>query len=565
MTSVPGVRRGYVDVPFGQMHYRVAGLGPPVVLLHDSPRSSAMHEALLDWLGEEFTAIAIDTAGYGRSSPLPSEPRPEIPDFARALAQTLEALGLPPCPVYGFHTSSKIALQLAVDFPERVSLAVLDGLSLPPGPPDEGFIASYMSPFRTSTDGSHLAAQWTKIRDLHRFFPWFRREQSTRLPLELPDERHLHVYSLDLLMAGPHYSAAYSAAMRYAALPVVSRLRTPTVFMARSDDVLYRYLDDLPTELPPGCSVERLTPDLAAWRERLRALFRTHAPEDAPPFRAPDPLRGTARDAVCGYVDRPDGQVHVRRYGHGSAAPVLLLHEVPGGGSVQTEFARALEVGREVYAVDLPGNGDSDPLPTPDAASYADALREVMDALRLPQADVVAEGVSTPLAIELARQAPDRVRRLVLDGVPMPLAQERRDLWRNYCPKLAPRWDGTHLLSLFQRFRDEELSWPWYDRRPQAIRRREPRLDGERLHLQVLDALRQIDHYGDAASAALDYPVKDRLEELHQRVLLPTAAGDPRYQWTDKVRRRLTAATVIARPDVEAERAAACREFLDAP
>jgi pimeloyl-ACP methyl ester carboxylesterase len=565
MSSAPGVRRGYVDVPFGQMHYRVAGLGPPVVLLHDSPRSSAMHEALLDWLGEEFTAIAIDTAGYGRSSPLPPTPRPEIPDFARALAQTLDALGLPPCPVYGFHTSSKIALQLAADHPERVSLTILDGLSLPSGPPDEDFISRYMSPFTTSADGSHLASQWTKIRDLHRFFPWFRREQATRLPLELPDERHLHVYGLDLLMAGANYSAAYSAAMRYAALPVVGRLRTPTVFMARSDDVLYRYLDDLPSELPAGCTVERLTPDAGAWRERLRTLFRAHAPDDAPAFRAPDPLRSEDREASCGYVDRQDGQVHVRRYGRGDRTPVLLLHDLPGGGTVQAPYARALAQDRPVFLIDMPGCGGSDPLATPDAASYADALREVMDALRLPQADVVAEGTSTPLAIELGRQAPDRVRRLVLDGVPMPNAQERRDLWRHYCPKLAPRWDGTHLISLFQRFRDEELSWPWYDRRPQAIRRRDPRLDADRLHVQVLDALRQIDHYGDAASAALDYPVKDRLEELHQRVLLPTAGGDPRYQWTEKVRRRLSAATTVARPEDEEARAALAREFLDAP
>src|SRR5512147_2264507 len=95
------VRRGYVDVPFGQVHYRVAGYGPPVVLLHDSPRSSAMHEELISALADEFTAIAIDTPGYGRSSPLPAEPRPEIPDYAAALGAALDALGIGRCVVYG--------------------------------------------------------------------------------------------------------------------------------------------------------------------------------------------------------------------------------------------------------------------------------------------------------------------------------------------------------------------------------------------------------------------------------------------------------------------------------
>jgi pimeloyl-ACP methyl ester carboxylesterase len=199
----------------------------------------------------------------------------------------------------------------------------------------------------------------------------------------------------------------------------------------------------------------------------------------------------------------------------------------------------------------------------PDAGGYADALRDVVTALRLPQFDLVADFTATPLAIELARQAPDRVRRLVLDGVPLLTAQERRELWRNYCPKLAARADGTHLVSLFHRFRDQELSWPWYDRRSQAIRRRAARLDAEHLHLQVLDAARQLDHYGDAASAALDYPVKDRLDEVSQRVLLPTVTGDPRYQWTDKVRRRLAGAATAVRPAAEAARAAAYVDFLD--
>jgi pimeloyl-ACP methyl ester carboxylesterase len=523
-----------------------------------------MHEALLGWLGDEFTAISIDTAGYGASSPLPPEPRPEIPDFARALAQALQALGLPRCPVYGFHTSSKIALQLAVVHPERVGAAILDGLSLPPSPPDEAFIASYMAPFATSADGSHLVTQWTKIRDLHRFFPWFRREQQSRLPLELPDERHLHAYSLDLLMAGPNYSAAYSAAMRYAALAAIPRLRVPTVFMARADDVLYRYLDDLPAELPTGCTIERLSPDRDAWRDRLRALFRAHAPADAGPFRAPDSLAGTAPE-VAGYVDRPVGQLHVRRYGRGGRTPVLYLHETPGGGSAHAAFARALASDRMVYLVDLPGCGGSDPLPTPDAAGYTEALRDVLAALGTPQVDVVADFTATPLAIDLARQLPDRVRRLVLDAVPLLGAQERRDLWRNYCPKLAPRWDGTHLVTLFHRFRDQELSWPWYDRRVKAIRQREPRLDAAHLHLQTLDALRQIDHYGDAANAALDYPVKERLEEVHQRVLLPNVPGDPRYASTEKVRRRLPDGKVLPRPDADAARAAAYASFLDAP
>lgn len=104
------IRRAYVRAPHGLVHYRVAGDGPAVVLLHDSPRSSAMHLPQLEALSDQFTVIALDTPGYGRSQPLPPEPRPTIADFAAALAGTLVALGLERCPVYGFHTSSKFTL-----------------------------------------------------------------------------------------------------------------------------------------------------------------------------------------------------------------------------------------------------------------------------------------------------------------------------------------------------------------------------------------------------------------------------------------------------------------------
>lgn len=108
--------KGFVTVPHGQVHFRYGGRGPVVVMLHDSPRSSVLHAPNIEWLGEHCTVIALDTPGYGNSTPLP-QPQPEIPDFAAALAATLTAMGIDRCALYGFHTGSKIALQFAVDHP----------------------------------------------------------------------------------------------------------------------------------------------------------------------------------------------------------------------------------------------------------------------------------------------------------------------------------------------------------------------------------------------------------------------------------------------------------------
>ena len=88
-----------------------------------------------------------------------------------------------------------------------------------------------------------------------------------------------------------------------------------------------------------------------------------------------------------------------------------------------------------------------------------------------------AEFTAAPLAIELARTAPDRVHRLILDGVFILTASERRALRKPYCPAITPRHDGTHVVALWQRLRDQELSWPWYDADRIAVRRRTPEID----------------------------------------------------------------------------------------
>ena len=198
------ILKGFVGVPHGQVHYRYGGRGPVVVMLHDSPRSSVLHVPNIEWLGEHFTVIALDTPGYGNSTPLP-QAQPEIADFAAALETTLTALGIERCALYGFHTGSKIALQFAADHPERAALTILDGLALPPQPASPDYLRQYLMPFEPVADGSHLVKQWAKVLDFHRWFPWFAKSAATRMALDLPDDLDLHEYATDLFMAGRHW------------------------------------------------------------------------------------------------------------------------------------------------------------------------------------------------------------------------------------------------------------------------------------------------------------------------------------------------------------------------
>jgi len=554
------VLKGFVDVPHGQVHFRYGGRGPVVVMLHDSPRSSVLHVPNIEWLGEHFTVIALDNPGYGNSTPLP-QAAPEIPDFAAALAATLDALGIERCALYGFHSGSKIALQFAADHPERAALTLLDGLALPLQPASPDDMQQYLLPFEPVADGSHLVKQWSKVLDFHRWFPWFARSAATRMALDLPDDLDLHEFATDLFMAGRHWTSAYGAALRHLAAPNIPRLRSRTVFMCREDDVLYGFLDALPQPLPPSCSVERIPPQTPAWRTRLLDLLR-HADLPRSQWRPPAAAApGDAHEERQSYVDLVHGQIRVRRRGSGGV-PLLMLHDVPGGSCALRPLAEVLGRDRLTIAPDLPGLGESHPLPYPSLGSYVTAVTELLEELECSTVDVFAEGLGTCFAVALAAHHPQLVRRLALDGLPMVRSRDRRLYARHYCPPLAPDRHGMHLLEIWQQMRDAEASWPWFDRSAAAARRHDPDLDPERLQANLTDIMKQLPSYGDAARAALEAAVRDILKGVRQPVLLLDSAEDVRYAGARRAARHLADARTQPRPAAPLARAHVLRDFF---
>ena len=555
------VLKGFVAVPHGQVHFRYGGSGPVVVLLHDTPRSSVPHAPNIEWLGEHFTVIALDTPGYGNSTPLP-QPVPGIKDFSDALADTLSALGIERCALYGFHAGAKVALQFAADHPERASLTILDGLALPAEPLTPGDLEHYLQPFDPTADGAHLVRQWSRILDLHRYLPWFAPSAETRMHWPLPDDATLHEYATDLFMAGAHWVDACRAALSYAASPAIASLRSRTVFMCREDDAHYGYLDALPEPLPMHCSVERIPPHTAHWRTRLLEVLKSAA---LPSARWSPPQQSSTHGGTVErqrYAELIHGQLRVRLRGAPGATPLLLLHDVPGAASSLRPVAAALATDRLTILPDLPGLGESHPLPYPTLGSYVMALSELLEQLGTPTVDVLAEGLGTCFAIALAAHRPSQVRRVVLDGVPMIRSRERRLVARDYCPPITPDRNGTHLLRIWHQLRDVEMSWPWFDRAADAARIRDPDLDAQRLHGALVDVMKHLPSYGDASRAALEASVRDILRGVHQPVLLLEVPGDVRYSGTRRAARRLASPGVVPRPADFAERIACLRQFL---
>jgi len=121
------MRFGYADTEMGQVHYRRAGAGAPLLLLGSSGRSSSIFEALLPLLAPHFDAIAMDTPGFGLSCALP--PDVGIEALAGCAAEVLDTLGIRRCHLYGLHTGNKIATAFTVRWPDRVDRLILAGQS----------------------------------------------------------------------------------------------------------------------------------------------------------------------------------------------------------------------------------------------------------------------------------------------------------------------------------------------------------------------------------------------------------------------------------------------------
>ncbi|MQP65038.1 alpha/beta fold hydrolase [Niveispirillum sp. SYP-B3756] len=555
----PQICKAYVAVAGGQVHYRRAGSGPPLVLLHDSPRSSLLHLDLIRHLADRFTVYALDTPGYGESSPLTRQGRAlEVADFAEALAATVAALGLEKAGFYGFHTSSKILLDFAVRHPEKVAVALLDGLSIAKGgKPDPAFIDAYMRPFTVDADGSFLVREWTRVRDTWRWFPWFAASPPSRMPIAQPPLAEIHDYFLDYAMAGPNYASAYRAAMEHQPLDNVGRITAPTQIFARADDVLFGCLDLLPSPGPAGLSVARLSADRSQWMAHIKDMFERYR-ADMQAVPAPVVAIG---GPFSHYIDLPHGQMRVQSNA-GIGRPILLLHDLPGGAMAAAGLQAALAAGgRPVHAPDLPGCGQSDPLPLATADAYATALAQAVKVLELGPFDLVANGLSVPLALALLR-AGLPIQRAVLDGMPLLGTEARAGMLDYLAAPLAPDRAGTHVLRGWHALRDAAASFPAQDGGIAAVRSDSAALEGQSLFLRLLDMLKQPTHQGDALRAAFDHDAAVRLADVPMPILLPVVAGDPLYGQVPAVARMLARANIQPRPADVSGRAALFLSFL---
>jgi pimeloyl-ACP methyl ester carboxylesterase len=104
--------------------YRQMGTGLPLVLLHGGMQDSRVWTRQLDGLADEYTVLAWDAPGCGRSTDVPETWR--LRDFADALAGWLRAVGVEHPHILGLSWGSSVALEFYrrhSDFPASLILA----------------------------------------------------------------------------------------------------------------------------------------------------------------------------------------------------------------------------------------------------------------------------------------------------------------------------------------------------------------------------------------------------------------------------------------------------------
>ncbi len=238
---------------------------------------------------------------------------------------------------------------------------------------------------------------------------------------------------------------------------------------------------------------------------------------------------GTTPNIDRAFVRIAEGLIHYRHAGAPANEPPLwMMHAAPASSRSLEPLIGALAARRRVYAPDTPGYGDSAPLATaaPEITDYADAMLRSLDALGLDVVDLYGFHTGAHIAIELALAAPQRVRRVVLDGLLVLSEQERDEFLLHYAPEVSPDAAGLQFTWAVNYIRDQAWFFPHF-RRDAAHNMGRGAMSAEVLHYLATELVKAIGTYHLGYRAVFRHRVVERLQGMRQPTLLTADASDP--------------------------------------
>jgi pimeloyl-ACP methyl ester carboxylesterase len=106
-----------------EIAYERVGEGPPLILVHGGAEDGRVWQPQLAALADEFTVVAWDEPGTGRSSDVPAGFG--LAEYAHCLAALIEAIALGPAHVAGLSWGGTVVQELYRQDPELVATLIL--------------------------------------------------------------------------------------------------------------------------------------------------------------------------------------------------------------------------------------------------------------------------------------------------------------------------------------------------------------------------------------------------------------------------------------------------------
>ncbi len=221
------VQRNYISINNKQLFYRSLGSGPVIVLLHPSPRSSAMMEPLMKVLAPYFTVIAPDTPGYGLSEKS-SDTIKTVNDYAYFIEALRVELSVEKISLYGSASGAQLAIGYALTYSEKITRLYLDNAAHFDDEVCNEILNNYFIDISPREDGTHLTNLWEHVCSSCLFFPWYDHSEKNRIAKQLPTASVIQNIVNDYLLAGVDYALAYKAAFKNERAINIQSLLTPT-------------------------------------------------------------------------------------------------------------------------------------------------------------------------------------------------------------------------------------------------------------------------------------------------------------------------------------------------
>ena len=117
---------GYIQIDSSKIYYESYGHGEPIILIHAGVTDMRMWDFQINDLSKKFTVVRFDQRGFGKSS-IPKQKYNPILD----IITLMDSCEIDKAHIIGISLGALQAIDLAIEYPERVKTLIISGASLP--------------------------------------------------------------------------------------------------------------------------------------------------------------------------------------------------------------------------------------------------------------------------------------------------------------------------------------------------------------------------------------------------------------------------------------------------